>query len=296
MKIVILTLEPGHSNTRSDAPMYSWAVRELGAEVKHYKNNINSIDPLCDGADVVVHSTMPYGPHHVNDGDIQRAKSHCGRLVGLVSDAGDWRGPGADGFKTWRDENVYSAVVNIDGNPDWPHREGIDWTAFGIFDSLPWENRNISRTRRLGYAGAVGDKAVHRRPRIMQSLTDMGVLITSDLRYGCPFQQYIDWTLGCYTIVNTAWTGSGNAMHVKGRVNEAILGGCLLFETRSSPTALYLDPDEDYIEFSSPLEIAEEMNKPNFESKALEMGAATRAKMLGEYGPERFWQRVMGAT
>ncbi len=91
---------------------------------------------------------------------------------------------------------------------------------------------------------------------------------------------------------NFAETGSYEKLHVKWRVMEAGLSGCLLLETKGAPTCRWFDPGVDYLEwgtFSEAQHIVESMTPKDSE----QFGLRLRAKVLANHTPEKFWQRVM---
>lgn len=133
---------------------------------------------------------------------------------------------------------------------------------------------------------------------------------------------YIDYVKGCQAIINTSWTSYAWRKNSKGRVNEAALAGCLLFETGGSSTRHWFTPGEEYLEYGDhtglqydhkvgpesvapdrdrkvaecmPL-VAEEiravLSRPDFDEYAEAMGARMKARLLRDYGPEKFWNIV----
>ncbi len=294
LRIRILCTCPGQPNTMADSPMWSWAVRELDAQVWYYGNRPERLDEVVDGCDVAVYSAVMGGPCMPSLEAFKRAKAKC-RLVCLTCDASDWREV-SPLMETWRDNDVFDAVVNIDGNPDWPQRPGKDFTWCGLFDPKPYD-KVLPRVRRLGYNGAGGDPRAHKRPGILKALAGLldPIIVGDYALVAGKYQQYADYMLGCRAVVNTAWNGSGKRMHVKGRCNEAALAGCLLFETKGSPLNLYFDPKVDYCEYESPEQIKDYLNWSTFDETAELIGQRFREKMARLYGPERFWQQVLAA-
>lgn len=286
MKLRILCLNPA-VNTTPDAPILSYAVRELGATLHYYAGNAQRLDLLTAGCDVAVYYGVYGGPDLPSVAAFHRARATCGKLVGMFSDAGCPDGTSL--YERYRDEDVFSVTVNLDGNPNWPKRVQ-DWTAFGLFDTQPYE-RELPRVRDLGFRGAPGDPAFHHRAHVLKALGKWVSVVVRGEKHE-PYKEYVDWMLGCRAIVNDARTGSGRALHVKGRVTEAALAGCLLFETKDSPTRMYLTPGVDYLEYKSPAEIIDVLRQPNFSELAAEFGKRAKAKVLREYGPKRFWDRI----
>ena len=52
-------------------------------------------------------------------------------------------------------------------------------------------------------------------------------------------------------------------------------------------------PDGDYLEFGTVEEVEAVLARPDFDEFAEAMGARFRQRLLEQYGPERFWRRLM---
>lgn len=155
MRLRILCIEPGPQNCMPDSPQWSWAVRELGAEIAYYRGHAHDFDSLCRGCDVAAYMAVMGGPDLPTVEALKRARGHC-RLVAIFGDGGCPMTLPLQ--ERYRDEDVFDAMVNIDGRSDWPHRPGTDFNYWGLFDPAPWEKR-VPRVRKLGYAGSGG---IHR--------------------------------------------------------------------------------------------------------------------------------------
>ena len=97
----------------------------------------------------------------------------------------------------------------------------------------------------------------------------------------------------CRIMPNFAQTGSYERMHVKGRVVEAGLAGCLLLEPTGSPTPDWFEPGVDYLPYENMAqakEIVERMSALPQETEAF--GARLRKKVLDNHSPEKFWGRI----
>lgn len=306
MKLRILCNRPGPPNVMPDSPQWSWAVRELGAEIKYYCCG-TPLDQLCDGCDVAAYAAEVGVPDIET---LKRGSQKC-RLVGLFLDAGCPYG--YKQLQQYADENVFHASVNCCGG-DWPHRPGIDFTYFGFFDPKPYE-KSLPRTRKLGFNGAWAPE----RGGLVQAL-GKDIDYTFDVRYEIvrPYQIYADWMLSTRAVVNTCWTTHCLKKTMKGRANEAALAGCLLFDLQGGRLSDYFTPGEDYLEYTDHLqkvidevppearphaaayfmkhaaeEIREVLRRPDFDEYAEAMGQRFKTKMLSKYGPERFWNKVM---
>ena len=120
-----------------------------------------------------------------------------------------------------------------------------------------------------------------------------------------PYQGYIDWMLSCRATIN-----SGCGRMLKGKVNEAALAGCLLFEdecrrdggtvphylTPSKATDAFDEgtmPDGDYLEFHDPQDVVRVMERPDYADLAMVMGNRLKRRVLRDYGPAKFWHKVI---
>lgn len=301
MNIRILCLEPGWHYSMPDGPMWSWAVRELGATVMYYGPQPEQIRLLCD-ADVVVYFSTMDGAIHPSTEALLRAKLCCKRFVLVCTDAAHHS---HDLLQEYIDRHVFDAMVNLDGNTMWPQRSGQDWTAFGMFDPKPYRGRNVKRSYKLGFQGQLDVRRGVVLDRLRQE-PGVRVIVPFRLPKGQSYQDYVDRTLECRAIVNCGGDEKPDTVldQVKGRVNEAALAGCLLFEDAGSPTRQYLTPgdvkyavtgvpDADYLEFRDPEDIVKVLDRPDFEEYAQHIGQRLRSSVLTEYGPDRFWKKLI---
>jgi hypothetical protein len=300
VKLRILCKSPGPPNCNADSPHHSWAVRELGADIRYYGDRPQLMDFLCRGCDVVLYFDVMGGPSWPGIEVFKRARRHC-RLVSMLGDGGCKHARPV--LQRYKDEDAFDAVVNIDGTTDWPQRPDKDWTYFGMFDPRPYD-KEMPRVRMLGYKGATGAM----REAVARSLDGLLDAEFFRGRYddNPSYQAYCDWMLSTKAVVNSTWSTDHHVKNCRGRVNEAALAGCLLFETKGSATGLYFTPGEDYLEYGSGTReeaitgrfdvsvIRETLARPDFDEYAEAMGKRFKAKMLERYGPERFWQKVCG--
>jgi len=88
-------------------------------------------------------------------------------------------------------------------------------------------------------------------------------------------------------------TGTGDRMHVKGRVIEAALAGAVLFETRGSPTLNWFVPGEDYISCVGYGEVQLYLDlldrHPDYAQK---MANNMRRKVIERHSAPVFWKQV----
>jgi hypothetical protein len=186
--------------------------------------------------------------------------------------------------------DCFDLQINIDGVKAGPIGEfgmttiaPIDPEPFG--NPPPWSSRQIS----VGFPGLRmgGD-----RQDTLNALIDRG-LVTHRWRDGSTYQEYIDWLHNCRVIWNHPETGGMKSQHVKARVIEAALAGCLVLEKEGSPLNQWLHAGTDYITWEDADDVTEELAMmKEFMDEAEEMAKRTREKLLTEYSVDKFWLQV----
>lgn len=186
---------------------------------------------------------------------------------------------------------VFSRIVNIDGNSQWPGAIN-DLTLLTPIDSMPFgEPLPLEqRWHTMGFSGGVSDFR-----RVL-----LGKIPFVRVR-DCPpeptYENYLQHAeflrrcVACLNLRNMAPESGGN--HVKGRVLEAALAGACLFEPVGTPTSQWFTPGVDYVEYESVEHIKELMlaaHDRHFE--LLQMAEIMRRKVLVEHSPSRFWTQV----
>lgn len=94
-------------------------------------------------------------------------------------------------------------------------------------------------------------------------------------------------------MLNHPDTGTGTSQHVKGRVLEAALAGCILFELRGSPTEQWFIPHVDYLPYDGPDDLIANLDwiakNPD---KAETMARRLQEKVRFEHSPAVFWAAI----
>lgn len=352
LKLRILCHRFGPCNCMPESPMYSWAVRELGADVKWYKEHVFDLTPVVSGCDVVAYFAAMGGPDVPTIEAFKRARQHC-RLVAVFGDGGCPLGRPM--LQRYIDEDCFDCMINIDGITDLPLRPQ-DCNYYGMFDDAPYR-LPLPRIRRLGFNGAAA-------PERLALIKALGNLVDARVGYdpyypNWSYKPYADWMLSTRAIINTCWTTFALRKNSKGKVNEAFLAGCLLFEMGGSSTRNWFKHgtcidaaagkanDAEYLEYSDLANlpsvlisefgewtmealqpefklnpttrqnvhheidarkaavistmprVAEEIKAvlamPDFDGFAEAMGARAKARLLRDYGPEKFWKKVCAA-
>lgn len=207
------------------------------------------------------------------------------KSVGYVLDGGcpDWH-PLLEQYKA---RNVFDVMVNTDGNPHWPKREH-DVTVWQTIDERFYEARPIKDIR-LGFAG--GNGSPHRREALAMLTERCGLQTAERSEAWGSYKQFADFMLRCQMTVNFPETGSGKAFHVKNRVIEAGWAGCCLLEKKNPITALYFEPNVDYIEYET-LDGLENIIKNISDSEIAFRAMNLSLKCRELYTPAKAWEQV----
>ena len=268
----------------------SWPIRELGAKVLFYKTDAQiKLYVQAHEPDVVLLDEPCGGPMKPHPETLAWLKQQC-RSVRVVWDATDtpWHGY----LEAYKRDDAFHAVIAADGATDWPHREGIDWSFPTAVDPSWYDVVGESRSVRLGFSGSCG--TLGPRKDILGNLQGDGTLkLRPRLEVLYPYSHNADFYKQCQAVLNVAHTSSGR-LQCKARAIEAALAGCLLFETRGSPTEHWLTPGIDYVEYDTPEDVRAFCNQGDFTEQCRCYGKRARAKVLGYDFPRMFWSAVMG--
>lgn len=214
--------------------------------------------------------------------------------VHICSDAADI--PWHDLLREYHNAGAFTLQVAIDGSLKWP-LAGTQMTALTPVDAGPYPvspRPHAERTIICGYGGNQGGGGASKRTQILTALLTERVLDLR-IRSALPFtyEAYASYLAGLRISLNTAFTGTEMAMHVKGRVLESALAGACLLETKGSPTAHWFRPGLDYLEYDSPQEAAQIIRHLSNEPEATQaMALSLRARVLAEHTPAKFWARI----
>lgn len=259
MRLRILTHRYGPCNCVPGSPMYSWAVRELGATIRHFKEHALDLTPIVEDCDVAVYFAHLGGPDMPTIEALKAARKHC-RLVGVFGDGGCPLGRPM--IQRYLDEDVFDCLVNIDGTLELPLRPQ-DFNYWGMFDNVPYgQCYTRPRTRRLGFNGAAS-------PERLALIAELGKDIEASVGYQ-PFlpewsyRPYADWMLSTRAIINTSWSTFALRKNGKGKANEAFLAGCLLFETGGSSVRNWFIPSTTADAAAGKADDAEYLEYPDF--------------------------------
>jgi hypothetical protein len=152
-----------------------------------------------------------------------------------------------------------------------------------VFLPFPWEQRRPN-------AVMCGGMGHGERGAVMNHLIHRGLL---DWHPGParPYKEFAS-TMAMHRIaLNHPMTGTGERMHVKGRVIEAGLAGCCLLEKAGSPVARWFTPGLHYLAYTDP-EDAARMVRDTPSATARKMADTFHHAVLSEHHPIQFWAKV----
>jgi len=154
------------------------------------------------------------------------------------------------------------------------------------FINQPWSERKI-------LCGFSGFKNRGPRSEMITALQSAGLLYFRD-RDSEPPDEYRRFLANCKITFNHPMTGGGGWRHVKARVLEAALSGCVVLEASESPVEDWFTPGVDYLEYSN-VETAREKIAwvESHQDEAREMAMRLRARVIEEHSPAVFWGNVL---
>lgn len=186
---------------------------------------------------------------------------------------------------------VFDLQINIDGMATGPlARHGLTTIApidSSLFDEpYPWSERG----RFAGFPGLMmgGERGETLRTLVNRNLVDHRQ--RDDQNNSA---DYINWLKDCKVIWNHPETGGMKSQHVKARVIEAALAGCLVLEKEGSPLSQWFDPGVDYMAWYDVDNVAGCLNYiRNHQREAEVMAEKMRIKLLTKYSVDKFWNDV----
>lgn len=210
-----------------------------------------------------------------------RALREIAPSINLCSDAQDppWH-PVLDYYKR---QECFDLQVAIDG----AQNDHVDLSTVTAVPPLLYEGTGPARDIPLGFSG--GFNRADRRGQIIGMLKLRALLTVRNRSLGGSYAEHVAFLRRCQAVLNIAYTGSGQFLHVKGRVMETAWAGAALFETKDSPTQFFFPP-ACFIAYDHPDEIA-----PLLTDKALVTERATRlaAHVRAHYTPAKIYGEIL---
>lgn len=213
----------------------------------------------------------------------------CAPSVHLCGDASDR--PWWDWLLKYDAAGCFSAQVSMDGNNETP----ISQFANGLVLLSPMDVRPFhpkswnERTTKLGLVGGQGHS---RRQALIMDLQRREILTFTDHNHGASYERMAELMCTTKVTLNSPFNGTGDRTHVKGRVIEAGLAGCCLFEGAESPTANWFTPGQDYLEYQNNEHVIQLINETSDEQLCT-MAQRFHGRVMAEHHPQVFWAKVL---
>ena len=156
--------------------------------------------------------------------------------VNFCFDAGDlpWHATNAE----YRKHECFDLHITIDGTLDSP----VDHVTTAPVNTPFFEGEGPERDIPIGISGNLGPGG--KRSRVVGPLLRYHLIQMRQRDVvGDGFQEHVDFMRRCRTIINTSYTGSGLAHHVKQRVWETGWAGAALIEHVKSPLKHWISED-----------------------------------------------------
>ena len=270
--------------------LVSYPVRELGAVVEGYGSTWHGHTPQSNIVVAIARHKPDVIAYFGINGSIDcpptgflRSVRHHTRLVHICFDAPchEWW-PLLEEYKKGE---TFDLQISITGRDPF-----CDWATLTPSDPTYFKGGYLQKDIDVGFAGSwTGDDT---RWKILGPLGDFVVKQRREEPMK-PTSYYADFLRRCRASINVAEVGGPiKAKHVKGRVVESGLAGCMLLEQAGSPTNEWFQAGSDYLEYEGPEDIRRIVSDPGFRNQAAEMGGRLREKMAAHH-PRFFWERVI---
>lgn len=195
-------------------------------------------------------------------------------------------------LEAYQRADCFSLVVGIDGNVDWPQR-AQDFTALTPVPAQHYRNLQplSDRPVRFGFAG--GYASPSRRNVVEHLVEHTGLIVPQrDEKYGS-YPVYARFMQRCRIVLNVPWSGSDNAVQVKGRVLEAGHAGCVLLEHADSAAKNWFVADGDYAAYESKEHAVEVVQKLRADIEWMKhLALALHTRVTTEHSATIFWDKV----
>ncbi len=198
-------------------------------------------------------------------------------MINLCSDAQDkpWHGV----LDVYKKHNCFDLQVSLDGGK----YHALDMSTLTPVDPTLY-NGTAKRDIRCGFSGAVG--TMGDRSEIIHSLEWFGGLTVRGRTLKGGYEDHVKFMRRCKMILNTSWTGTGDAHHIKGRVLETGWAGGALLEMSESPIEKWF-PKDCYFTWRNAKEAAEII------ADASDKEISQKAKRLSEEVRRRFSAKMI---
>ncbi len=163
--------------------------------------------------------------------------------INLIFDGGDK--PWHEMIENYRKNECFNLQVTIDGNHDCP----VDFVTTAPVDTRLFSGDDPVKDIKCGISGNIGIS--DKRSGIIIPLIWKGLVHMRRRQLeGDGFPEHVAYMRRCRMIINTSYTGSGEAHHVKQRVFETGFAGAALLECSSAPTRHWI-PETHFFTYAS---------------------------------------------
>jgi hypothetical protein len=247
--------------------------------------------------DIIIYVGSQLGSEHILSGSLLLfLKQQCKTIL-LCPEASDsvwWYSL----LTEYHERKVFDLIVNLDGNDEWPYSEH-HLTKIGPFNDsmfqeyVPWsERKNL-----IGFSGSVDHPL---RQYYIYRILGQKIVLHDKGEDNFTYQDYVDFYKKCKIAFNTPYNCNAGGVvtrlednaHLKHRVIETAMAGCLVLEGENRVTPRWFTPGEDYVEYRNPRELLEILGKIKHDGKYEEMAMSMRQKCLREHNAEVFWKDV----
>ncbi len=294
MRILFLSTSSGETDkyASSLACLKPDSVRIVRYDVPEYAEALMVYNAKQYAPSFIVYIGSRWGPQPTIL-TLAKLNSEVAPMVHICSDAGD--PPWHDRLAEYHYAGAFALQVAIDGNPNWPGAQ-YGMTALTPINPELFNGMRPHAERPIlcGFAGNPGGNGTVRRYLLSEMMLHKSLDVRLRLEGPETYKACCEYMQECRLTLNTPWTGSGQALHVKGRVLEAGLAGSCLLEFYEAPTNLWFKPNVDYVEFQHAGHAIELVHYFAKNSAASEIfGRRLREKVLTEHTPIKFWIKVL---
>lgn len=238
--------------------------------------------------DVIIMVGAVEADHHrpVLRSDTISALRQMAPTVLLCGDAAD--PPWWPTLEEYYKSGCFTVIATMDGQIECPVRDYDNGlilctpTDVRAFNPRPWAARDI----RVGMVGGSGSRAPY-----IEHLRQRGLMDFHEQVPSRSYDEFGDMLSRTKVTFCNGRTGSGAAMHVKGRIIEAGMAGSVVLDVDGSPTQQWFIPGVDYIRYASAEDAANQIEAMSDEA-LMAMAARFHAAVMTFHHPAVFWSTV----
>lgn len=179
--------------------------------------------------DVIFYIGPAHAQHWPSAEFLHEIRESIAPTIHICCDAGDppWHGQ----LREYTERKSFNKQVSIDGYRGDAPVDLVTLTPVDLraFRTEPAPDRKI----RFGFAG--NTCSAHRKALVQACINGAGLRHCE--RDHKSYEDYARWLRRCKLVLNSAITGTGTRMHVKGRVLEAAFAHAAILEMTDAPTA-----------------------------------------------------------